>query len=194
MIDIIKSTMPLEINQGDSITWIQSFRDYPTEQFTLSYHIASKSGSKNINSSSVNSEFFVNIPSFISNTYTPSIYKIFGIFTNINTGDRNTIDFGTIKVNQDILTLLNTDFTTVNRKTLNAIIATLERRATYDQQSYMIEGKQVSRMAIKDLTYFKEYYENLVRREEEAEARKNGTKVAKKNKLYVAFNEVNKYH
>jgi hypothetical protein len=52
------------------------------------------------------------------------------------------------------------------RKTLDAIEAVVEGRATKDQQAYTIGGRSLQRMPIKDLMYFRGVYRAEVYAEE----------------------------
>ena len=61
------------------------------------------------------------------------------------------------------------------KKTLDAIDAVLEGRATKDQESYSIAGRSLSRTPIKDLTELRSYYYSLYRQEQRELAIENGT-------------------
>lgn len=50
-------------------------------------------------------------------------------------------------------------------KTLEAINAVIEKRATHDQQSYTVNGLSITRMNIEELLKFQKVYEIKVARE-----------------------------
>ena len=60
------------------------------------------------------------------------------------------------------------------QKTLDAIEAVIEERATKDQQSYTIQGTSIARMPITDLIRFRAIYRNKVKEEKIAENLANG--------------------
>lgn len=181
--------MPQEINQGDYSTWLMSFSEYPVTEFNLSLYLVSLVGNATLATTKESENFKVELTSPTSSTLLPGIYQVYGIFTTIATAQRKTVEIGKIEVKPDVLLMTTKDTSSQAKRTLDAVNAVIEKRATFDQQSYTIEGRQLNRMTIKDLIYFKEYYENIVKNEERVEDKKNGKKTNKKSTIYVRFSD-----
>ena len=60
------------------------------------------------------------------------------------------------------------------RKTLNAINAVIEKRATSDHQSYAINGMAVTKMKIDELLAFQRVYQRKVAKEENPNRKRFG--------------------
>jgi len=72
------------------------------------------------------------------------------------------------------------------RKVLNAINAVIEKRATTDHDAYTVaNGLSVTRMKITELLAWKTFYENEVRRENEAALLATGSRI--KRKIHTRF-------
>lgn len=94
-----------------------------------------------------------------------------------STSDITEIEKGYVEVTANIYTLATSDIRTHARVALDAIEAVLENRATVDQQSYSINNRQLVRMTIKDLLYFRDYYKGEVAREEAELSGKQNNKI-----------------
>lgn len=82
--------------------------------------------------------------------------------TATNGGASRAIDNGLLRVKPS---LLNGDTRTHAQKTLAAIEAVIENRATKDQQSYTIAGRSLERMSVADLLEFRNQYRREVNSE-----------------------------
>ena len=61
-------------------------------------------------------------------------------------------------------------------KVLEAINALIEKRATSDHQSYVVNGMSVTKMKLDELLSWKKYYERIVAREEKPKSNKIHTR------------------
>ena len=67
------------------------------------------------------------------------------------------------------------------QKVLNSINAVIEKRATTDHDAYTVaNGLSVTRMKIADLLQWKTFYENEVRRENDAALLAEGSRIKRK--------------
>lgn len=96
------------------------------------------------------------LPSSITSTFGVGAYTHSIIATDGT--DSYTIEAGQFNVVPRAADLTDTDTRSHNVKMINAIDATLENRATKDQQSYSIAGRSLSRIPIVELLQLKDYY------------------------------------
>lgn len=92
--------------------------------------------------------------------------------------DQFTLESGTLNVEVRADLSAETDLRSHNVKVYQAICAVIEGRASQDQQSYTIAGRQLTRTPLRDLLDLKKHYKELV----DAEAGKPGSGPTK---LYV---------
>jgi len=89
--------------------------------------------------------------------------------------ERYDVDSGTVVIQPNFATLNGGyDGRTHAEKVLDAIQLTLEGRATKDQSSYTISGRQLSRTPVGDLIMLRDKYKSEVASEKRAERIANG--------------------
>ncbi len=76
--------------------------------------------------------------------------------------DKYTPDNGTQDGLVNFSTAAAQDLRSSNQKVLDAIVATIENRASLDQQEYTIKDRQLKRMTIEELLKFQSIYEARV--------------------------------
>ncbi len=80
--------------------------------------------------------------------------------------DVEEIEHGQINILADAFSLPDgTDIRTVNQRTLDNINAVIEKRASQDQQRYVINNRELWRTPISDLLKLRALYADLVRQE-----------------------------
>ncbi len=84
-------------------------------------------------------------------------------------GEVFTADYGTQMGLVNFTEAGASDQRSQNQKTLDAITAVIENRASTDQQEYTIKDRQLKRMDIEDLLNFQAIYENRVKQEKRRE-------------------------
>lgn len=82
--------------------------------------------------------------------------------------DRKTLGKGQLKILEDLSTSTATDVRSHAKRMLDAIEATLEKRATKDQQSYEVDGKKLERIPVDQLIKLQNIYKRAYRKEQEA--------------------------
>lgn len=96
------------------------------------------------------------------------------ILTFTKDTERHTVDSGTVRVLPDVNALSTFDGRSQAKRTLDAIEAIIEQRASKDQQQYTIAGRSLVKMPVADLFKIRDTYRMEVMREERMEALKKG--------------------
>lgn len=100
------------------------------------------------------------LPASVTSTFGVGAYTHSIIATDGT--DSYTIEAGQFDVAPRAADLTDTDTRSHNVKMLESINATLENRATKDQQSYSIAGRSLSRIPIVELLQLRDYYAEKV--------------------------------
>lgn len=166
---------PDELNAGDRWTWKRDdLGDYGSG-YTLSYELTLYTGAAPITltASLSGSEYLIEIAAATTAGYSAGTYQWVALITRDSDSERVEIARGVLVVNPDPATSA-ADPRTTARKTLDAIEAVIEGRASKDQESYTIGNRSLNRMAIEDLLRLRDAYRREVKREEQADKLKNG--------------------
>lgn len=113
-------------------------------------------GSPNYITVTSSQTFQLKVPANITGQYAPGTYN-YSIIATDGT-DYYTIESGKCEVEAQAGALDVTDTRSHNKKMLDAINATLENRATSDQQSYSIAGRSLTKIPISELLQLRDYY------------------------------------
>lgn len=186
----IPNVEPLKIVAGDRLQWKRTdLSDFPADEWTLTYYFKSNvaNGSFEIVATADGDDFSVDVSPTVSSEYIPATYYWSAYVSK--SGDRKLASQGRVEV------LINPTDQTVPvdgrshaRRTLEAINAVIEKRATTDQQRYVFQavGRSVDRMPIKDLLEFRDYYAGLVADEDRQSAIDRGESNGRN--VFVRFN------
>lgn len=99
-------------------------------------------------------------------------------------GDRHTVASGRIEILPNLATSFGgADLRSHARRTLEAIEATIEGRASSDILSYQIAGRELRKIPLTELLTLRDHYRRDVRAEEAAEAAAAGR--LPKNKIFT---------
>lgn len=172
---------PETLVAGDRWAWKRTDLgvDYPPSSYSLKYSArAEGTGTREIEitASGSGTDFVVEVSKTTTNGYTPGRYRWQAYITRTSDSERVMVASGMfeVKPNRDDAT---TDPRSHARKVLDAIEAVIEKRATRDQMLYIVNGRQLQRMAIKDLLMFRDRYRAEVLAEERAESGRGGRKL-----------------
>jgi len=174
----IPTAEPTEIVAGASLKWRREdmSADYPAPTWSLSYlfvDLADSTRKFTVAAVADGAYFAVSVTPAVTVTYTPGTYEWAAYVTDGT--DRYRVDHGTAKVLADLAALpVGYDGRSHARRVLDAIEAVIAGRASKDQESYQIAGRSLNRTPIPDLMKLRQTYRNEVRREEKAEAIRNG--------------------
>ena len=166
---------PRRHRAGLTWEWEREFTDYPASTWTLKYWFK-KTGSSGANFSITatadGAKHAVSVAASTTSGYTAGDYTWVAIVTAGS--EAFEVDAGTLELLPRYDAASNLDDRSHAVKTLEAIEAVIERRATLDQQSYQIGGRSLARMEIKDLLAFRDKYRAEVYAEQLAENARNG--------------------
>ena len=170
---VIPEIEPADVQAGDRLQWTRkNLADFPATEWTLTYYLRSDKpgGQLDIVATADGSYFSVDVAPSETAGWTAGTYY-WSAFVS-KSGDRKLVGQGRMVVSEDPSAIvLPVDKRSHARRTLEAIEAVIERRATTDQQRYVFQavGRSVDKMPIADVLKFRDYYVGLVRQEEEKE-------------------------
>ncbi len=177
------SREPARITAGDTITWQRALADYPASaSWALNYRLINASGKIDIIASASGSDHLVNVSAATSAAWLAGSYSWTAYVTKGT--ERYTVGTGTITIKQDLAAAAaGVDVRSHAVKTLEAIEAVIEGRATQAHLSYTIDGRQMQLMKFDELLVLRDRYRAEVRSEEDALRVQNG--LAPRNKILV---------
>jgi hypothetical protein len=172
---------PLEITAGDYIQWKRVLSDYPAGTWTLSYALINATDKITITAANSGGDHLVTLAAATSADYTPGEYKWQAYVTSGS--QRITVASGTITIKPDFSSASALDNRTHVKKTLDAIEAVIEGRASQDQQEYSIANRSLKRTPLADLLMLRDKYRGYYLSEQNAENIRNG--FGGKNRILV---------
>ncbi len=181
------TTEPTELRAGDSWAWRrEDLTDYLAPTWTLTYRFKNADGGFEVVATADGTDFAVAVLPAVTAVIAAGDYS-----WTARVGDgtnKYTIDSGTTTVLPDpfgVAASVALDMRSNARKTLAAIDAMILGTASLDQRRYVIKDRELERIPKPDLIKWREYYANLVRQEDRAEAIANG--MGDPRKIYVRF-------
>ena len=172
------TTEPDKIIAGDRIAWKRSDldSDYPIASYSLKYSARLENAGSTeieITATESGSDYIVEVGQSTTAAYTAGVYHWQAYIIRTSDSERITVDSGTweVKANRDAAT---TDPRNHVKKVLDSIEATIEGRASKDQESYSIAGRSLGRTPIADLILLRDKYRTEYVREQRAERVANG--------------------
>lgn len=178
----IPETEPLKIEAGTTVKWTKDLSsDYPADDgWSLAYTFINSAAKFTVNASADGKKFSVTIPASTSDDYIAGIYT--WIARVSKAGEVFTVDEGHCEVLKDLaaagLTIF--DHRTHVKKTLDAIEAVIEGRATSDHLSYTIAGRSITKIPVEELLKLRDKYKAEYQRELDAERIANGEGLGRK--------------
>ncbi len=172
------TTEPGTIIAGDRIAWKRSDldSDYPIASYSLKYSARLENAGSTeieITASESGSDYIVEVGQATTAAYTAGVYHWQAYIIRSTDSERITVDSGTweVKANRDAAT---TDPRGHVKKVLDAIEATIEGRASKDQEKYAIQGRELWRTPVADLILLRDKYRAEYVRETRNERIANG--------------------
>ena len=171
----IPTTEPTEINPGDSLKWNRQdlSTNYPAPTWTLTYYFRGPDGKFDIIATPASTFFSVSVAPATTTTYKPGDY----VWTaKVSDGtDTYTVDSGICIVNVDLSTKsAGYDPRSHVKKTLDALEATILKKASKDQLKTEIDGIAIQRLSPEELRAWRKEYRMEYQKELNAEKIKNG--------------------
>lgn len=160
MVDLFDSTNypepePDELIAGDRWVWKRTDlgADYHPDSYSLTYSLRLEGDGTDeieITANEDGQDYLVEVASATTAAYTAGRYHWQAYITRSSDSERITVDRGVLEV------IADRDESTADprshvKKTLDALEATIEGRATKADQGYTIEGRSLSRMSMDEL-------------------------------------------
>jgi hypothetical protein len=185
----IPTTEPTTITRGDTVTWTISLPDYlPADGWTLKYAFVSADDQVLVTATdNGDGTYLVTISASSSQAFEEGVYHWQGW---VETGEGETLESYTVSRGQVEVRERFEDQTSgydarsFAKKTLDAIEAVLEDRATEKDLSYSIAGRSLSKMTLRELQDAREYWLARYKEEVRTEEQDRGTR---SDKVLVRF-------
>lgn len=177
---------PVRIYAGDRLQWKRTdLSDFPATTWTLTYYLRSNipsAGQIDIVAAADGSDFEVDVDPTVSSEYVPGVYYWSGFVSS--SGDRKLVAQGRLEILQNPTEITSpVDGRSQNRRILEAVEATIARRASSDMQRYVFQaiGRSVDKEPLADLLKLRDYYASLVKQEDDPTT-------ARGKNVFVRFN------
>ena len=170
----VSTKEPDQVRAGDTIKWEKELADYPADDsWVLKYSFRGNSATIDLTASASGSKHAITIAAATSTAYTSGVYDVLGFVEKGS--ERYTVYSGTIEILADLEAAGSTyDGRTHVKKTLDAIEAVLENRATKEILESNIEGVSIKRIPHTDLIIMRGRYLAWHKEEQAAENIKLG--------------------
>lgn len=172
----VPTVEPSELVVGDTWSWKRSLADYPANAspaWVLTYYFRGQAGEFSVACSADGSDQLAAVAKATTATYKPGLYSWIAVVTDGTT--RTTLGRGITNLKPDpAATGAGLDPRSHARKTLDAVEAVIENRATKDQQAYTIGGRSLQRMKVEELLMLRDRYRAEVAAEDVSERLANG--------------------
>lgn len=167
----IPTMIPTEIRAGDDIAFTRSWPDYLPATWTLTFHVVRDDGSASYSFEASDNGDGTHLVTISAVNSTKLKAGTWGFVERVDDGGDPatyaTLNSGSLKVVRDLS--LSADLRSHAKKVLDAIEATIEGRASSDQQAMAIGGRQMSRIPMPELVEIRDKYKAEVARELAAE-------------------------
>jgi hypothetical protein len=152
---------------GDSLDFVVSVPDYPaTDGWALTYRLAPRTAGTALSfaATALGRDYRVQVLAATTAAWAAVEYSWASYVTKA--GNRFTVDSGTITIQPDPGVVATSDTRSHARRTLAAIEAVIEGRATRDQEEYTIGNRSLKRTPIRDLLTLRDRYKAEVNAED----------------------------
>lgn len=166
MAHTIPSTEPETVIAGDRIQWTLDLADYkPADGWTLKYTLINADADAITITASDNGDgtHLVDIDTTTSASWTPGEYH-WQAFVDDFAGSRYTVRTGRLEILKKFEGVSGGyDARTHVKKTLDALEAVIEGKASSDQLNYSIAGRSLTHYSPEELLRWRNYYRNEYR-------------------------------
>jgi len=181
----VPSVEPDSFFAGDSLTWKISDGDYKaSDGWTLEYILLNSTSKITITTSASGDDHLVEVAKATTANYTAGTYDWRAYFYDAD--ERYEYKVGTMVVKADWTTASTLDTRSHAKTMLDALEATLQGKATQDQEEIKIGDREIKRMSHKQLIEARNFYKEEYQREQDAEAIDNG-ETTDNNNLYGVY-------
>lgn len=178
----IKTTEPALIFAGDTARWLKSLADYPASAgWVLAYALVSAGQRYSFAATAQGDDHLVNVAAATTAAFVAGGYEYRGSVSKA--GDVFTVSAGRITISPAFGVAV--DARSPARRTLEAIEATLEGRASSATAEYQIAGRQMKYIPIPELLQLRDRYRLDVAGEDRAAQITKG--LGNPGRIYVRF-------
>jgi len=161
----IPTTEPALILAGDTARWLKSLADYPASAgWVLAYTLVSAAQRYTFTAAAQGDDFLVTVAAAITAGYAPGGYEYRGSVSKA--GEVFTVASGRLSISPTFGAAV--DARSPARRTLEAIEATLEGRASSSVAEYQIAGRQMKYIPVSELLQLRDRYRHDVAGEDRA--------------------------
>lgn len=178
----VPENVPAELIAGDTWQWTRELSEYPAGTWTITYYFENKDQVFNAAASAVGTIHSVTIAAATTLGYKPGRYRWRARAES--GGVKKTVESGWLEVQVDPAAAGTKDVRTQARRTLDAVEATLEGRASSDQLAMTLNGRSISRTPLRELREWRDQLRAEVRIEEQ------GSNAGLGRNIGVRFNRV----
>lgn len=164
----IPEKVPSELVVGDTWRWTREWADYPASTWAVTFYFDSPLGTFSQLATASGTTHSVTIASATTAGFKPGRYR--WVARGVSGGVTETIESGWLEVLANVAAGNKADHRTWARRALDAVKATIEGRASSDQQAMSIAGRSISRMTYVELRQMQTDLEAQVRTEEQGSA------------------------
>ena len=179
----IPNIEPSSANAGDTWRWTRTLADYPASAgWALSYTLINAAAKITINATASGDDHAVTVAAGTTAAYAAGTYDWRARVSR--SGEVYTVGEGRLTV-RNAYAAATFDARSHARKTLDAIEAVIENRASSAVAEYQIAGRQLKNIPVSDLLSLRDKYRAEVKREEAATAVAAG--LPDSRRVYVRF-------
>jgi hypothetical protein len=156
-------TEPTQIRAGDSVTWEREELDYSTDNGWILHYALRGPSEINIEAVGAGVLYKVNLTSADTSGWVAGEYNAV-VYVQSDAGERVTLGAGMIQILPDLVAAAGDQRSHVKR-TLDALQAAIEKRATKIQEEYEVEGHRIKYMPLELLVKLRDRYARLYEQE-----------------------------
>lgn len=178
----VPTTEPTQINAGDTAKWTKTLANYPASAgWVLSYALVSAAQRYTFSATAQGDDFLITVAAATTTAYVAGAYEYRG--TVSKAGEVFTVSSGRITIAPAFGSAI--DASSRVRRSLEAIEATIEGRATSATAEYEIAGRKLKYISIPELLQLRDRLRQDVAREDAAAQIAKG--MGNPNRIYVRF-------
>ena len=157
---------PSQIKAGTTFKFNLNLTAYPASDWTIYAYLRGASAIDLQSTAQGNMHVF-NVPANISKDYKAGHYGFSLRAVNSDTGEVEELESGVLEIKADLASISeNTDLRSHAQKTLTALEAVIEGRASLDQERYRINNRELYRTPMETLIRLRNQYRAEVGREQ----------------------------
>ncbi len=159
-------SVPNKLAAGDTWRWLRSFSEYPAPTWTVTYYFENSAKQFSAAASASGTDHSVTVAAPTTADIPPGRYRWTAKATDGSIVETIENENGWLEVEPNLAATGTRDHRSWARRTLDAIEATLEGKASSDQLAMSINGRSISRIPLPELTQWRTQLRQEVKTEE----------------------------